>query len=678
MADPDIAEAAAQTPTTKDGGKTPSCVVCQRRKVKCDRQDPCSACTRNGAECIYRAHLPPRRRKRRRSDDIGQSDLHGPRQSDLTIGARPQVFSPATTHHGSPAIIQPEPGMLIAGAGRSVYVDGNLWNSVRTELPHAEDMLRDVSAYTDSLSQSSHDQDHESSLVLGSKSTKKITALHPPTLHIFKLWQIFLDNVNPLVKILHGPTIQQQILEATGDLTSISKGFEALMFSIYCVALVSIDGDEAQKTFGENKTRLLSKYRRGARLALSNAGILRTSDIVVLQAFVLFLLSMRAFSDPQTIWSLCGLAVRMAQRIGLHRDGSQHGLSVFETEMRRRLWLQLSILDTTTAHSSGITPQLSLASTDVHRASNINDCDLDPRMTDPPRSHSGATEMIFCLARSEYGEWIRRWTKITHTQGSHAFLSSPSISLADKDRAIDELSHTFDTKYLCYCDTSIPFHYMTTILIHSLIYILRFSAHHPRQYTNHISPTERAHIFSICLRVAENCHVVQNAEATQRYIWHAENHIPWEALICMLYELRHRVDDDETRKAWGLIDRIYTRHFKDVSNRPKTAFSVAMQNLIIKAWKAHSGERTRRNKPSLPCPEIVSMLSEPDKQGESWIEGNVTETRKESQTAYEVPAGLFDVNTLDLSPMDWGQWDGLLEQFQQFTNEEAFSADVNQ
>ncbi|PWY92814.1 hypothetical protein BO70DRAFT_19912 [Aspergillus heteromorphus CBS 117.55] len=535
-------------------------------------------------------------------------------------------------------------------------------------------MLRDVS-YTASPSQSSQDQDDESSLILGSKSARNITALHPPTLHIFKLWQVFLENVNPLVKILHGPTVQQQILEVTGDLTSIPKGFEALMFSIYCVALVSIDANETQKTFGESKARLLLKYRRGARLALSNAGILRTSDVVVLQAFVLYLLSMRSFSDPQSIWSLCGLAVRMAQRIGLHRDGSHHGLSVFETEMRRRLWLQLTILDATTAHSSGIMPQLSLMVTDVQRPSNVNDCDLDPRMTDTPREHGGATEMIFCLARCEFGEWIKRWSKITGTQGTHSFLSSPAISLAEKDRAIDELSHTFDTKYLCYCDTSIPLHYMTTILIHSLIYILRFSAHHPRQYTDHISQPERDHIFSICLRVAENCHVVQNGTTTQRYIWHVENHIPWEALIYMLYELGCRVDEEETRKAWFLIDRIYSRHFRDMKHRARTAFSVAMQNLIVKAWKAHVGERSRRNKPSLPCPEIVSTISERDRH--ATISPLASEQTRRESRSHEAPSGLFDASELDLGPMDWGQWDGLLGQFQQYTNDDLFAVDVN-
>lgn len=42
-----------------------SCVLCQQRKVKCDRKEPCAACSRAHVECTFRAPAPPRRRKRK-------------------------------------------------------------------------------------------------------------------------------------------------------------------------------------------------------------------------------------------------------------------------------------------------------------------------------------------------------------------------------------------------------------------------------------------------------------------------------------------------------------------------------------------------------------------------------------------------------------------------------------
>ena len=41
-----------------------ACVLCQQRKVKCDRKVPCASCVRAGAQCVP-ATLAPRQRRRR-------------------------------------------------------------------------------------------------------------------------------------------------------------------------------------------------------------------------------------------------------------------------------------------------------------------------------------------------------------------------------------------------------------------------------------------------------------------------------------------------------------------------------------------------------------------------------------------------------------------------------------
>ena len=45
-----------------------SCVLCQQRKVKCDRQKPCSNCIRARADCVPSAPTVPRRRRRKFSE----------------------------------------------------------------------------------------------------------------------------------------------------------------------------------------------------------------------------------------------------------------------------------------------------------------------------------------------------------------------------------------------------------------------------------------------------------------------------------------------------------------------------------------------------------------------------------------------------------------------------------
>lgn len=100
---------------------------------------------------------------------------------------------------------------------------------------------------------------------------------------------MFLENVNPLTKILHAPTMQLRIVGAASDLHSLPDDLEALLFAIYSSALASLDDEDVLQKFGESKAKLLSVYRHGAQEALANAGLLRTSNVVVRQALALFI-----------------------------------------------------------------------------------------------------------------------------------------------------------------------------------------------------------------------------------------------------------------------------------------------------------------------------------------------------------------------------------------------------
>ena len=126
------------------------------------------------------------------------------------------------------------------------------------------------------------------------------------------MWQTFVDSINPLTKILHAPTVQQQVLDASSNLEKISKGTEALLFSIYACAVVAMNDEECKTNFGEERSILLSRYQAGARKALIKAGFLRSSNLIILQAYVLYLVGRlipslhllqanRAYSSPAYI-----------------------------------------------------------------------------------------------------------------------------------------------------------------------------------------------------------------------------------------------------------------------------------------------------------------------------------------------------------------------------------------
>jgi hypothetical protein len=113
--------------------------------------------------------------------------------------------------------------------------------------------------------------------------------MHPSPVQIFQFWQIYLTSVNPLLKITHTPSLQGQLVEATSHLGDVPKALEALMFAVYLIAVSSLPEDEALRKFNEEKKALVAKYSAATQQALVNARFMCTSDVMVVQAYLLYL-----------------------------------------------------------------------------------------------------------------------------------------------------------------------------------------------------------------------------------------------------------------------------------------------------------------------------------------------------------------------------------------------------
>lgn len=117
---------------------------------------------------------------------------------------------------------------------------------------------------------------------------ESLTDEHPTAIQIFQLWQIYLDNINPVLKLTHTPTLQVRIIEASASLDKVSRSLEALLFTIYLMAITSMSEEEVLAMFNEKRAILLSKYQQAAQQALVNAEFMRTPDLTLLQAYLLY------------------------------------------------------------------------------------------------------------------------------------------------------------------------------------------------------------------------------------------------------------------------------------------------------------------------------------------------------------------------------------------------------
>lgn len=118
-----------------------------------------------------------------------------------------------------------------------------------------------------------------------------IPSLHPEQVQIFGLWHIYLANVDPLLKVTHSATLQPRIIEAARDVCSVSESLQALMFSIYCLAVHSMTDDECIASCAVTREHALVRYQIACKQALLQCNPWRSDDLDSLLALYLYLVS---------------------------------------------------------------------------------------------------------------------------------------------------------------------------------------------------------------------------------------------------------------------------------------------------------------------------------------------------------------------------------------------------
>jgi hypothetical protein len=115
---------------------------------------------------------------------------------------------------------------------------------------------------------------------------------YPSRWQATQLWQAFVNNVDPISKILHIPTTQATFFAAINNPNEIDDDLNALLFSIYFSATTSLTSTDAAHILGQDKSIALRKYKQGLEQSLTCANILETPTMRSLQAMTIYLVSM--------------------------------------------------------------------------------------------------------------------------------------------------------------------------------------------------------------------------------------------------------------------------------------------------------------------------------------------------------------------------------------------------
>jgi hypothetical protein len=420
--------------------------------------------------------------------------------------------------------------------------------------------------------------------------------------------------VDPLTKIVHVPSLQLAIETAITDIERIPRGFEALMFAIYSLAIVSLTEGQCQELHGESREKLLHRYVGATKAALQRAKFMGTNSLVVLQALVLHILCVRDMYDARTMWSLTGVAIRVVEGMGVQRDGTLLGLSPFETEIRRRVWWQLKMHEFRAAELNGQSKfrVFDFDETPPKKAANVNDCDLWPAMPLPPIESEKPTEMIWCALRSDLATFAAGQIAKMKNTSQFKFSSEEYAALDDmklKDDFIKDLEDLLETKYLRFCDPSQPLQLLTLLGARMSTNIVRFLAHHPRRWAklDHVPPSEQQFVWDIAISLLGQCNMLQSNPQLQCFAWSVPYVMPWHVIIHVLDTIRVNPLHVDSTKAWSLLTALYMNN-QDTLLGNKQPIYVAIGNLCLRAFDARTAALTQAKSNPPESPDFITKL----------------------------------------------------------------------
>lgn len=583
-----------------------SCQRCNQKKIHCDKAEPCEKCVKSNSECIFPGPgRAPRRKKRPLKAELVsrlrllECEISGNSKEGGTSAPR-AASSPATSHGFSGTGLTQDICTAYSQLGQLMPKDNYVTHEALLGLENqvcsiagcilvilSNDFvhgkiggLNDVAGASqndfgdpDEYSVENEDNalNNDNQFIFGySSMAQSLEELHPSVAHSQILWATFEKNVAPMVMIFHMPTLLKNIYKTATNRDHVDRPSEAIAFAVYFSAVNSMDSQTCEQELGQDYSSALQHYRFATQQALVRAGFFQLRDQTVLQAAVLFLTCLNSPKDAYFVWTMTAAVYRMAQGMGLHRDGSNFDLGLFEIEMRRRLWWAIYLLDTQSSEFHAIGPQITEDSYDTNFPLNINDEDISPESTQIQEAQTAFTEMTFCLVRIDM--------VVSHRRSA---LQSPGYEIRSNDSTksrndpkqveqrlcqLEEIHNRLRERYLQFCDTSIPIQWVTATVIRLALarsWVIAHPSHGPMEdcmaCTVLPSGDNQCQLFTTAIEVVDFVYLLETDPRTRRWSWLFERYPQWHSIIFVLTELCIRTQSAETDRAWVAIDKAVAR-----------------------------------------------------------------------------------------------------------------------
>ena len=269
------------------------------------------------------------------------------------------------------------------------------------------------------------------------KSKAELIECLPPRDVANRLLFTFLNSPDPFKVVIHPPTFQKEYIEFWRNPTKTPTMWIALLYGVFSLAC----GHMVREVNAPESALAKQIYADTLRYHELSASAASLADYTspkpyAIETLVFYgggLVSRKSFVD---VWQLLGVAIRVALRMGYHRDGRYFkNLTPFQSEMRRRSWHSLYMIDVLLSFQMGQPSMLRMVQSDTARPGNYHDHDLfvDMKSLPPSRPDTEVTPMTYGNTKSTLFPVFADIVEL-----SHATIPPSYDQIMDLDRRLDE------------------------------------------------------------------------------------------------------------------------------------------------------------------------------------------------------------------------------------------------
>ncbi|KAK8114238.1 hypothetical protein PG999_006307, partial [Apiospora kogelbergensis] len=369
--------------------------------------------------------------------------------------------------------------------------------------------------------------------------------------------QQYFVSVHPIATCAQRASLEETYaafwVEVNEGLCEPRASTQSIVFAALFSGAVAMDENDVMRELGGfAKENWVHSLKMGTETALSKANFLRTTKMETMQAFIIYMLPLCRAEVSRAHSVLVGAAVRMAECMGLHRDGEAYGLTPLETHVRRLVWHQLCFLDIRTCEAQGPKPVIRREDYDTKLPVNCNEDQLTHAVV-PPEPADHWTTNTLALIRFEINEMMRIiWLDRRRLEGR-------KISLTDVLSKIENFRRRMSEKYDHLLDVAQPAQRYAKCVMSLLTYRLHAMVLHPyHSNAAHPMPAQLSSLLvSSGIVIVEHAIQLETNPLFRPWAWYLGAYFQYQIALLLATEVYYRPGSRDADRIWTCLDYVF-------------------------------------------------------------------------------------------------------------------------